>query len=149
MCRCCLLKTSSRREVNKSKSCLICVLDKRGSAPFEIAPTKGSPKGTQRQNSSVNKSVIGLENHAPPPLGVLSERPNTSGAPRLVPPKAGANTFIPVSPCLPLNLSFIPFQMRLTIYSHLFRMMIDFVSLQSFKAPIFTSTPSDDGVADY
>lgn len=142
-------RTSSWREGNKSKSCQICVLDKGGSALFEIAPAKGSPKETRRQNSLVNKSVIGLENHAPPPLGALSETQNTSRVPRLFPPKAGANAFIPVSPCLPSTF-------------HSFQSKWDFSSTHtSFAwwetlppcrvwnaAPIFTSTPCDDGIED-
>lgn len=48
---------------------------------------KRSPKGTERQNSLADQSVIGHENNAPPPLWALSETPNTSRVPSLFSPR--------------------------------------------------------------
>ncbi len=51
----------------------------------------------------------------------------------VISPQGWSQHFHSRFPLPTLNLSFIPFQMRLLIRSHLFRMMRDVVSLQRFK----------------
>jgi len=111
------LRVSSRREENTSQSCHVCVLDEGNSSLSEAAPATGSAKGTQWQNSLVNKKDDWPGDHASPPLGELNEKPNTSPTLRLFPLKAETCTFILLFPLQPLSVSFIPHQKRLLILS--------------------------------
>ena len=114
------------------------------------AAAKGSSKGTWRQNSLVNKGAIGSEKRAPPPPGVLSETPNTSRVLRLFPPLGWSQHFHSRFPSQSLNLFIHPVPNEtshlLTPLWHDERLCLPAEFLNA--APIFTSTPCDDGVED-